>query len=142
MTTTTEQIRDLGARWVDAELAADVDTLASLVTDDFRLVGPFGFVLDKEQWLDRYRSGDFSTAALAWRDVDVREYGDCAVSIGTQSQEAAYKGAPSNGDYRVSHVFVREPGAWRIAGIQLSPTSFAPPPGAPTRDATSAHAGA
>ena len=125
MTTTTEQIRDLGARWVDAELAADVDTLDALATDDFRLVGPFGFVLDKQQWLDRYRSGDFSTAALAWRDVDVRDYGDCAVSIGIQSQEAAYKGSPSNGDFRVSHVFVRNGDAWLIAGIQLSLT--APP---------------
>ena len=131
MTTTTAQIRDVGARWVDAELAADVDTLDALATDDFRLVGPFGFVLDKEQWLDRYRSGDFSTATLDWRDVDVREYGDSAVAIGTQSQEAAYKGSPSNGEFRISHVFVRDGGAWRIASMQLSPTSFAPPPGAP-----------
>ena len=131
MTTTTAQIRDLGARWVAAELAADTDTLDALATDDFRLVGPFGFVLDKEQWLDRYRSGDFSTAALDWRDVDVREYGDSAVAIGTQSQEAAYKGSPSNGEFRISHIFVRDAGAWRIASMQLSPTSFAPPPGAP-----------
>jgi ketosteroid isomerase-like protein len=137
MTTTTDQIRALGGGWVDAELAADVDTLDSLATDDFRLVGPFGFVLDKEQWLDRYRSGDFSTATMVWRDVEVREYGDCAVSIGTQSQEASYKGAPSNGDFRVSHVFVRELDAWRIAGIQLSPASFAPPPGAPNNEASS-----
>src|SRR3954452_22069612 len=127
MSTTSEQIHELGDRWVAAEIAADTDTLEQLVTDDFRLVGPFGFVLDKEQWLDRYRSGDFSTAAMVWRDVEGREYGDCAVSIGTQSQEASYKGAPSNGDFRVSHVFVRELDAWRIAGIQLSPASFAPP---------------
>ena len=131
MTTTTAQIRDVGARWVDAELAADVDTLDALATDDFRLVGPFGFVLDKEQWLDRYRSGDFSTATLDWRDVDVREYGDSAVAIGIQAQEAAYKGSPSNGEFRISHVFVRDGGAWRIASMQLSPTAFAPPPGAP-----------
>jgi ketosteroid isomerase-like protein len=134
MTTTTAQIREVGARWVDAELAADVDALDALATDDFRVVGPFGFVLDKEQWLDRYRSGDFSTAALAWRDVDVREYGDSAVAIGTQSQEAAYKGSPSNGEFRISHVFVRDGGAWRIASMQLSPTSFAPPPGAPAEN--------
>jgi ketosteroid isomerase-like protein len=123
MTTTTAQIRDVGARWVDAELAADVDTLDALATDDFRLVGPFGFVLDKEQWLDRYRSGDFSTAALDWRDS--------AVAIGTQSQQAAYKGSPANGEFRISHVFVRDGGPWRIASMQLSPTSFSPPPGAP-----------
>ena len=130
MTTTTDQIRDLGARWVEAELAADVDTLESLVADDFRLVGPFGFVLDKEQWLDRYRSGDFTTSALTWHDVDVREYGDSAVAIGTYSQEAAYQGSPSNGDFRSTHVFIRDGRRWMIAGMQLSPTTFFAPPGA------------
>lgn len=131
MTVTTDTIRDLGATWVDAELAADVRTLDALATDDFHLVGPFGFVLDKEQWLDRYRSGDFATTALTWHDVEAREYGDSVVTIGTQSQEAAYRGSPSNGDYRITHVFVRAGAGWKIAGMQLSPTSFAPPAGAP-----------
>jgi ketosteroid isomerase-like protein len=129
MTTTTDQIRDLGDRWVHAELAADVDTLASLVTDDFRLVGPFGFVLDKEQWLDRYRSGAFSTSALAWKDVDVREHGDSAIAIATYAQEAAYQGSPSNGEFRSTHVFIRDGGRWMIAGMQLSPTATFAPPG-------------
>src|SRR5712691_5606814 len=124
--TTTNEIRDLGSAWVDAELAADVDTLETVATDDFRLVGPFGFVLDKQQWLDRYRSGDFTTSALTWHDVDVREYGDSVVAIGTQSQAATYKGSPSNGDFRITHVFVRDTDRWKNAGMQLSPTTFAP----------------
>ena len=32
--TTTEQIRDVGARWVEAELAADVDTLGDGVNQN------------------------------------------------------------------------------------------------------------
>jgi ketosteroid isomerase-like protein len=130
MTTTTDQIRDLGGRWVHAEIAADVDTLESLVTDDFRVVGPFGFVLDKEQWLDRYRSGDYSTAALLWHDVDVREYGNAAVAIGTYSQKAAFQGSPANADFRSTHIFVHDGGRWMIAGMQLSPTTFVSPQGA------------
>jgi NAD(P)-dependent dehydrogenase (short-subunit alcohol dehydrogenase family)/ketosteroid isomerase-like protein len=126
-TTTADQIRDLGATWVHAELSADIEALDALATDDFRLVGPFGFVLDKQQWLDRYRSGDFATSALTWHDVDVREYGDSVVTIGTQSQEAAYRGSPSNGDFRITHVFVRDRDRWKIAGMQLSPTTFTPP---------------
>ena len=126
--TATDEIRELGERWAAAEVAADTTTLESMVIDDFRLVGPFGFILDRQQWLDRYRSGDFTTTALTWHDVEIREYGDTAVSIGTQTQEAAYKGTPSNGDFRVGHVFVRRDGRWLIAGIQLSLTS---PPGPP-----------
>ena len=129
MTTTTDEIRQLGERWAAAEVAADTTTLGSIVTDDFRLVGPFGFVLDRQQWLDRYDSGDFATTALTWHDVEIREYGDTVVSIGTQTQEAAYKGTPSNGDFRISHVFVRPDREWLIAGIQLSLTSPPAPPG-------------
>ncbi|HEX3620822.1 MAG TPA: nuclear transport factor 2 family protein [Acidimicrobiales bacterium] len=131
ITTTAEQIRDLGCRWVDAELAADVATLEALVADDFRLVGPFGFVLDRQQWLDRYRSGDLATTALVWRDVEIRGYGDTVVTIGTHAQQAAYRGTPSNGDFRVTHVFVRDGDRWVIASMQLSPTAFAGPPAGP-----------
>src|SRR5262245_1367970 len=118
-----DQIREIGDRWACAEAAGDVDALEAIATDDFRLVGPFGFVLDKQQWLDRYRSGDFVTTALSWHDVDTRVYGSAVVAIGTQTQEAAYKGTPSDGEFRVSHVFVRDGDAWVIANIQLSLTT-------------------
>ena len=120
MPTDTDLILDLGHRWASAERDADVATLASMVTDDFHLVGPFGFVLDKAQWLDRYASGDLTTTVLTWHDVDVRVYSDAAITIGTQTQEAAYQGTPSNGDYRVSHLFIRRDGDWAMANIQLS----------------------
>lgn len=131
MTTTTDAIHELGNRWVAAEVAGDTDALAAMVTDDFKLVGPYGFILDRDQWLDRYRSGDFTTTALTWHDVDVRDYGDAAVAIGTHTQEAAYRGMPNDGDFRTTHVFVRRDGRWQIAGIQLSLTTPpGPPPGA------------
>jgi len=67
------------------------------------------------------------TTALSWHDVETRHYaaGGTVVAIGTQTQKAAYKDTPSDGDFRVSHVFVRNGDAWLIAGIQLSLT--APP---------------
>jgi ketosteroid isomerase-like protein len=127
MSTTTDQINELGARWVAAEIAGDTGALETIVTDDFRLVGPFGFVLDKDQWLDRYRSGDLVTTDLTWHDVDIRVYDDTAVAIGTQTQKAAYKGSPINGDFRISHVFIRRDERWSIAAIQLSLTTPPPP---------------
>jgi ketosteroid isomerase-like protein len=128
MPTTAEQVRALGQRWAAAEVAADVATLDQLAADDFCLIGPYGFILDKQQWLDRYRSGDFSTNMLSWDDVTVRQYGDVAIAIGTQTQKAAYKGTPSDGQFRVSQVLVRRGDDWRLAHLQLSLTT---PPGPP-----------
>ena len=78
MTTTTDEIRQLGERWAAAEVAADTTTLGSIVTDDFRLVGPFGFVLDRQQWLDRYRLGRLrhhGPDVARRRDPRVRRHG-------------------------------------------------------------------
>lgn len=125
---TTAEIHELGTRWVAAEIAGDTDTLATMITDDFRLVGPYGFVLDRDQWLNRYRTGDFVTQTMTWHDVDIRQYGDTVVTIGTQTQEAAYQGNQNDGDFRISHVFVRRDDRWVMASAQLSLTTLPGPP--------------
>lgn len=73
---------ELGGRWASAEQNEDADALDALVVDDFRLVGPLGFALDKRQWLDRYRNRDLETRSLVWDEVEVWQYGDTAVAIG------------------------------------------------------------
>lgn len=137
MTSTEEQIRDLGRRWAEAELNADTDVLDALTAADFTLVGPLGFVLTKEQWLDRYRSGDFRTWALTWDEIAVRDYGGAAVAIGRQTQQATYKGRASDGQFRVTQIAVRgadeDSGGnpWRLAGLHLSPIAIPPAPPVP-----------
>lgn len=122
-------LQEFGKRWAEAELARDLTVLDALAHRDFMLVGPLGFVIDKTQWLDRYRSGDLVTSAVDWRDTEARVFGDCAVVVGVHDQEAAYRGRPNNGQFRATHILVREEGTWRLVGMHLSP--IAAPPGAP-----------
>ena len=126
-TSTGQQIRELGERWVRAETSADVAALDALSTADFTLVGPLGFVLDKAKWLHRYRSGDLVTEHLVWDELAVRDYGDAAVAVGRHTQRASYRGNPANGSFRSTHVLVRSGDGWRLAGIQLSPIGGPPP---------------
>jgi ketosteroid isomerase-like protein len=126
-TSTEQQVRELGERWVRAETDADVAALDALSTADFTLVGPLGFVLDKGQWLHRYRSGDLATEHLVWDEVAVRDYGGAAVAVGRNTQRASYRGTPANGSFRATHVLVRAADGWRLAGIQLSPIGGPPP---------------
>jgi hypothetical protein len=130
MSTTQDQVRDLVERWAAAEVAADTAVLDSLACEDFRLVGPAGFVLNRQQWLDRYRGGGLVTTSLTIDDLDTRACGPAAITIGVQTQQAAYQGRPASGRFRVTAVAVRgdSPGdePWRLAGVHLS-AIIAPP---------------
>ncbi|HEY1574514.1 MAG TPA: DUF4440 domain-containing protein [Pseudonocardiaceae bacterium] len=119
------EIIRLGRQWAAAEQRGDTDTLDTLTTADFTLVGPLGFVLRKPEWLERYRTGGLVTRSLAWEDTTVREYGDTAVVVGRHTQRAEFRGTPVNGSFRATHIVVRQHGEWRLAGIHLSP--IAPP---------------
>ena len=125
-TSTSQAILDLGRRWAAAEQQGDTGTLDRLATGDFTLVGPFGFILTKQQWLDRYSEGDLVTSQLEWLDVTVRDYGDAAIAVGVHAQRAAYRGQANDGRFRGTHIAVRQEGEWKLAGIQLSPMG-APP---------------
>jgi ketosteroid isomerase-like protein len=124
---TTEQISELGRRWAEAEQRGDTAALDAMSTGDFTLVGPLGFVLDRNQWLDRYRSGDLVTRNLIWDDVHVRDYGDAAVAVGVHTQQASYRGTPADGRFRATHLAVRRDGRWLLAGVHLSHIGGPPP---------------
>jgi ketosteroid isomerase-like protein len=122
---TRTEILALGTRWAEAEQAGDTGRLGELAAPEFRLVGPFGFVLDRTQWLDRHAAGELVTSSLSWDEVQVRDFGETAIAIGRQTQQATYQGRPADGQFRVTHVFVRDGDRWALASMHLS--QAAPP---------------
>ncbi|MFE9206847.1 hypothetical protein [Micromonospora sp. NPDC007230] len=50
------------------------------------------------------------------------------VTIGRHTQQASYRGQPSDGQFRATHIAVRAGDRWRLAGIQLSPIGALRPP--------------
>lgn len=118
--TTADDILALGARWAAAEQRGDTAELEAITTADFTLVGPLGFVLNKQQWLARYLTGGLVTKSLTWHDVVVRDYGTAAATIGVLTQEAQFQGNDANGSFRGSHLFVHDGARWTLAGLHLS----------------------
>jgi hypothetical protein len=107
-------------RFDAAELAADTETLQELLTEDFLSIGPKGFLLTKPEWIDRHVH--FTYHALDTSDVDIRTYNsDTALVRNIQRNRATYQDTESEIAVRVSQTWVRQDGAWRLAGIQFSP---------------------
>src|SRR4051794_30982875 len=124
---TDDEIESLLKRLTRAEQDGDIAALDMLTTSDFTLVGPLGFLLSKDQWLDRYRSGALTTENLTWQPDTVRRHNDTAIAIGTQHQHARYQGHPVDARFRATHVLLHLDAQWRGARTPPSPPPHTPP---------------
>jgi hypothetical protein len=112
------------ASWCEAEAGGDAAALDPLLAAEFLGDGPLGFVLSKQQWLDRHRRGDLVVAWFGWVAGDVRVFDRTAVATGVRSQVATYRGRDCSGALAGTLVAVRRGGAWVIVNLQLGiPTS-------------------
>jgi hypothetical protein len=120
-TDTARQVGELGQRFAQAQQRGDADVLDRLLTDDFRLVGPLGLVLDKRQWLDQHRSGALQVSSLTWeRSTSVTTARSRSRSA-TRARTPPTKATPAGGEFRVTQLAVRHDGDWPLAGMHLSP---------------------
>ena len=121
-------VLDLVRRWAAAEERNDAATLDGLLADGFAGVGPFGFILTRDQWLARFTNG-LVNRSFTVTDLQVRDYGTTAVGIGVLAQETSWQGSDNSGRFRVTLVAVQEGEGWRLAHVHIGPLQ-GPPGGA------------
>jgi ketosteroid isomerase-like protein len=120
---TRTEIEDLLARFAQAQQAANVDELSEVLTDDFKLVGPLGFIVPKHQWLEQFRTGILQIDSLEWDEIDIRTHAHAnfALAIGRITQAATYARKPANGKFRVTAIAIGSGTTWHLAGTHYSP---------------------
>src|SRR5215472_15814599 len=118
-------VLDLVQRWAAAEEKNDAGVLDGLLAGAFAGVGPFGFVLTRDQWLTRFTNG-LVNRSFTVTDLQVRDYGTAAVGIGVLEQETSWQGTDNSGRFRVTLVAVRTDDRWRLAHVHIGPLQ-APP---------------
>jgi hypothetical protein len=126
MNGTNSEVSELIRRWTEAESGNDPAALDGLLANDFTAVGPRGFVLTKDEWLERYRSKSLQNTSFALREPRVRDYGGATVVVGTQAQSGSYQGHDSTGVFRATLIAVSRNERWLLAGIHLSPVAREP----------------
>jgi ketosteroid isomerase-like protein len=125
MSDQTQTVMTLGEDWAAAELRGDTSFLGETLADDFVGVGPRGFMLTKDQWLSRHEAGSLRYEAFGLDEVQVRLFGDAAITVCRQSARGVYE--DENGrfelddQFRATLVFVKQEGRWELANLQLSP---------------------
>jgi hypothetical protein len=123
VTMTRAEIRDLLMRFAEAQRLSDVDDLSRLLTDDFKLVGPLGFVVPKQEWLEQFRTGTLQVESLEWDEIDIRThaYANFAIAIGGLAQAASFAQRPAGGQFRVTAIATGHGTSWQLAGAHYGP---------------------
>jgi ketosteroid isomerase-like protein/catechol 2,3-dioxygenase-like lactoylglutathione lyase family enzyme len=115
-----EEIRELANRWSAAEADDDVGVLDELLAEEFRGIGPLGFVLDKSAWLNRF-AGGLHNVAVSFAELQVHAHGGSAIVVGVLDQQATFNDVDSSGRYRSSLVAIRSAGGWKIVSCHIGP---------------------
>jgi ketosteroid isomerase-like protein len=122
----TKELREAIEDWAAAEQRGDAASLEGALAEDFIGIGPRGFLLTKDQWLERHESGKLRYRSLGLDEVQVRLYGDAAVVTGRQSAEGKYEDFDLRDRFRATLVFVKQRERWMLAGLHLSPIAGPP----------------
>lgn len=116
-------VQEVVDRWAAAELQGAAVPLEAVLHPDFVFAGPYGYLLDRAEWLSRLTPGTryhaVVTALTFEADIPARFIGDTALVVGTLAQAGAAQGEPYDGRYRATLVLVRDD-RWRIVGLHLS----------------------
>ena len=116
-------------QWSAAEQAGDAGQLDALLTSDFAGIGPLGFILPRQAWLARHRSGDLRYDSFGLTEVQARVYGQAAVVTARNNTYGSYQGHPIPEATRATLILVGDAGNWQLAAIHMS--FIAGTPGSP-----------
>jgi hypothetical protein len=127
---TTNELGKLLEQFARAQTDRDLDALSDLLTDDFELVGPLGFVVQKQKWLEQFHTRALQIESLEWDELDIRTcaYANFAIAIGKLTQAATYDQNRSDGQFRVTGIAIGHGTRWQLAGAHYSAIA---PPGRP-----------
>jgi hypothetical protein len=84
-----ELVQKLQEEFDQAELHDDRERLRELLDDQFVSIGPRGFLLDKEQWIDRH--DEFTYETLETSEMDVRVFDETAIVRDVQRNRSRYQ---------------------------------------------------
>ena len=126
---TKQEIMGLAKAWTAAELRGDTAFIEETLADSFIGIGPLGFLLSKQQWLERLQSGELRYEVLDLDEAWVRVYDGVAILIGRHIQHATYQGHSIKAQLRTTLVFVQQPSTWQLASLHYcsigQPPNFA-----------------
>jgi len=115
-----QEVRAVERQFNDARLHADVAMLDRLLADDWTITHGDSSIDTKAQYLGDLRSGVRKFEWVKEQEVAVRLYGETAVVAGLTESKVLFKGRVTGGLLRVTRVYVKRDGRWRMVVSQAT----------------------
>lgn len=113
-----DQIKKLSDQGREAALKGDASWLEKNTTDDYTNIGGSGTMLTKSEVIELRKSGDVKYSDIQTSDSKVRVHGNTAILTATASLKGTLKGNDISGTYRISQMWLKEGGNWKLANMQ------------------------
>jgi ketosteroid isomerase-like protein len=114
-------IDQLEDEWRDAILSANTKVMDSLLAPDYMGITANGTLQSRDETMQSLTSGRLHFSLLQVTDRKVRFYGSTAVVTSLANIQASTPDGKLTGNYRYTHVYVRDPqGDWKIVSFEAS----------------------
>jgi len=113
------EVKDAVEKYRVALTKHDAAALKQIWADDYTFINGSGQLLTKDQRLANLSSGATSLD-ITMAGMNVRVYGDAAVTTGRVTIKGQYSGKESSGDYQSMTVWAKRGSAWQLVANQLT----------------------
>jgi ketosteroid isomerase-like protein len=109
------ELARLQEAWMQAVEDRDMEALERLVAPEFRFMAIHlnPEPMTREQWLDAAREG-YTIVSFAFESMDIQVSGDTGVVHSRYSQVASYQHVSLSNVFRLTDVWTRTDGTWRV----------------------------
>jgi ketosteroid isomerase-like protein len=109
------ELARLEEEWMARMQARDMDRLEELVAPGFRFTALHlnPEPMTREQWMGAAREG-YTILSFAFERMDIDVFGDTGVIHARYSQVASYEHTPLSNVFRLTDVWARQDGTWRV----------------------------
>ncbi len=109
------ELARLQEAWMQAVEDRDIDALERIVAPQFRFMAVHlaPEPMTREQWIEAARDG-YRIVSFAFESMDIDVSGDTAVVHSRYSQVATYQHVSLSNAFRLTDVWTRADGTWRV----------------------------
>jgi ketosteroid isomerase-like protein len=115
------ELAQLQKDWMQAVADRDMDRLEEIVAPGFRFTAIHlnPEPMTRDQWMEAAREG-YTIVSFAYESMDIDVHGDTAVVHSRYSQVAGYHHTSLSNAFRLTDVWSRLGGAWRVVARHSS----------------------